>query len=78
MSSRIKMNDYLCRQFMVEEILHDISEGTTAKSRSIPLDSYGTNKMSAMQTDQGSSAYNAWLTKYTKQSLLTFFRTLRI
>lgn len=65
---REKLNDYLCRQYIVDKILHDISGGTdyyvSSESRSMPSDySYGISKTMTMQTDQGSSAYNTWLTK---------------
>lgn len=71
------MNDYLCRQYIVEGILHEISKGTSLsspESRSIASgDGRETsNNTLAMQTDQGSSAYNAWLTKYE----LTFYANL--
>lgn len=59
------MNDYLCRQYVVEEILQGISDGPAAsESRSIQLeDDHETSKMSAILSDPGSAAYNAWLTK---------------
>lgn len=64
-SSRTKINDYLCRKYVVEEILQDITDSTSYKGRSMSQDSHVTRTMSAMQADQGSSAYNAWLIKYT-------------
>ncbi|XP_025206590.1 uncharacterized protein LOC112602627 isoform X2 [Melanaphis sacchari] len=60
---RKNINDYLCRQYIVEEILKDITDSTSFEGRSMSLDSRGTSKTSLMQTDQGSSAYNAWLIK---------------
>ncbi|VVC42189.1 Hypothetical protein CINCED_3A002334 [Cinara cedri] len=64
---REKINDYLCRQFIVDRILKDISDGTdyyvSTESRSMPLDNFGVSKTMTMQTDQGSSAYNTWLIK---------------
>lgn len=60
---RDKINDYLCRKFIAEEILHGISTGTSLETRSISPDDRERIKTSTMQTDQGSSAYNAWLTK---------------
>jgi len=62
-SFRTKINDYLCRQYVVEEILQDITDGTSSKGRSMSQDNHATSKTSVMQTDQGSSAYNAWLIK---------------
>lgn len=65
-SSRKNINDYLCRQYIVEEILQDITDSTSSEGRSMSQGSRsGTNKTHVMQTDQGSSAYNAWLIKYT-------------
>ncbi|XP_060838587.1 uncharacterized protein LOC132920317 [Rhopalosiphum padi] len=60
---RKNINDYLCRQYVVEEILKDITDSASSESRSMSQDSRGTSKTSIMQTDQGSSAYNAWLIK---------------
>ncbi|KAL5245174.1 hypothetical protein ACI65C_012584 [Semiaphis heraclei] len=60
---RAKINDYLCRQYVVEEILQDITDSTSSKGRSMSQDNHATGKTSVMQTDQGSSAYNAWLIK---------------
>lgn len=64
MDFREKINDYLCRQYVVGEILQDITDGATSESRAIESDGHGMIKTAAMQSDQGSSAYNAWLTKY--------------
>lgn len=77
---REKMNDYLCRQYVVEEILQSISDGpATSESRSIqPEDDHEKNKMSAILSDPGSAAYNAWLTKcvsvYSKK--LIYFKRI--
>lgn len=61
------MNDYLCRQYVVEEILHGISVDPAAapESRSILSEGVGRGKTltSAMRTDPGSSSYSAWLAK---------------
>lgn len=66
---REKINDYLCRQYIVEGILQDISDDTSSESRSMPSENHEMGKISVMQTDQGSSAYNAWLTKYVSLRL---------
>lgn len=62
------INDYMCRQYVVEGILKEISEGTSSSSESRSIahgDDRGTiGNALAMHSDQGSSAYNAWLTKY--------------
>jgi uncharacterized surface anchored protein len=71
-SSRKNINDYLCRQYVVEEILKDITDSASSESRSMSQDSRGTSKTSIMQTDQGSSAYNAWLIKYTFKIYLNY------
>ncbi|XP_022173381.1 uncharacterized protein LOC111035875 [Myzus persicae] len=60
---RTKINDYLCRQYVVEEILQDITDGKSSEGRSMSQDSHMRGKTSVMQTDQGSSAYNEWLIK---------------
>ncbi|CAI6342882.1 unnamed protein product [Macrosiphum euphorbiae] len=60
---RTKINDYLCRKYVVEEILQDITDSTSSEGRSMSQDSHMRSKTSVMQTDQGSSAYNAWLIK---------------
>lgn len=58
----------MCRQYVAEEILQDITDGASSKSRSIIIsDGHEMSKTAAMQADQGSSAYNAWLTKYDVQ-----------
>jgi len=53
---------------MVEGILQEMSKGASSpspESRSIvSADGRETGNTLSMKTDQGSSAYNAWLTKY--------------
>lgn len=69
---RKNINDFLCRKYIVEEILKDITNSTSSESRSITQDSHRTSKTSIMQTDPGSSAYNAWLIKYTFKIYLNY------
>jgi len=60
------MNDYLCRQYVVETILQEISTNPAAASESRSIlseDGHGKTKTLAMRTDQGSSSYSAWLAK---------------
>ncbi|XP_050419917.1 uncharacterized protein LOC126832920 [Adelges cooleyi] len=56
------MQDYLCRQYVAEEILQGIAGNAESESRSIST-GYGSSKSSVMRMDQGSSAYNRWLNK---------------
>ncbi|XP_050540660.1 homeobox protein 4-like [Daktulosphaira vitifoliae] len=59
---REKIQDYLCRQYVAEEILQEIAGNSMQESRSVSS-SKESDVISNMRFDQGSAVYNNWLNK---------------